>query len=85
MPFCLIAVASRLRRNLRAATRLLRHRFSTLLLAVAERTGPPVLTVVGTSESVRRSLLVAVARKSWEPKLMWVLGAKVSPTVKVDD
>jgi hypothetical protein len=47
--FCLMQTVSWLRHRLRAATRLLRRRFSTLLLAT-ERAGPPVIAVAGASE-----------------------------------
>lgn len=56
---------------------------SLLCLAPADCTGPPMLAMVGTSESVRQSS--PVAKKSREPKMMWLPHAKVSPTVKEDD
>jgi hypothetical protein len=69
---CFAAATSRLRHRLRPVVRLLRHRFSTLLLV--ERVGP-VLVAVGTSGRARRSSPVAVARKSMEPNVMRLPGA----------
>jgi hypothetical protein len=80
--FCLMAVVSWLRQHFRAAAHLLRCRFSALLQL--ELVGPaPVAT--GMSGSMRRSSSVAVARKLREPNMMQLLGAKVSPTVNVED
>lgn len=82
--FCLMAMVSRLWCYLRVAARLLRCCFSSLLLAMVERTGPHALAMVGTSKLMRRSLPMEVARKSREPKLMRLPGTKVSPTESVD-
>ena len=79
--FCLMATAGLLRRRLRVAARLMRCRFSALLLVeLADRV--PVVT--GTLRSARQSLPVTVARKSRESNMMWLHGVKVSPSVLVD-
>ena len=60
----------------------------TLLICiapVAERVGPPMPTAAETSESTRWSSPVAVARKSGEPNVMWLLDAKVLPLANTDD
>jgi hypothetical protein len=82
--FCLLASASLLRRRLRAATSLLRHHLSTLLLAVTENADhvPVMKSMWGPA---RQSSLVAVARKSREPNMMRLHGAKVSSEMNAED
>lgn len=59
----------------------LRRRFSALLLV--ERAGRvPVVRYM--LESARRRSPLAVVRKSREPNMMWLPGAKVSPSVNVE-
>jgi hypothetical protein len=83
--FCLMATAGLLRRRLRVAARLMRCRFSALLLVEVEREGPPAFATMGVSESMRRSSPVAVARKSREENVMRVPSEKVSLPAKTDD
>jgi hypothetical protein len=70
-----------LRRHINVAARLFRYCFSALLLV--ERAGR-VPMVIGTSEVVRWSSLVAVVRKSRVPNMMWLPNAKASPLANVD-
>jgi hypothetical protein len=67
--FCLMALASLLRHHFKATTHLLRHHFFALLLVVTEHMGHVPMTI-GVLGSVRRSLLVTMARKSREPNVM---------------
>ena len=63
----------------KAASRPLRRCFFALLLVGR------VPMVIGTSGLARRSSPVAVARKSSEPNMTWLLGAKASPPINADD
>jgi hypothetical protein len=79
---CLAAATSRLRRRFKAAARPLRRRFSALLLVI--RVGP-MPAAVDTLGPTWQSSPVAVARKSREPNMIRLLGAKVSPPADEGD
>jgi hypothetical protein len=83
--FYLMTMVSQLRRCLRVVAHLLRHRFSALILEVAEHAGPPTPIVIDVSESTRQNSPVAVVRKSRDPNMMWVQSAKVSQLVNAED
>jgi hypothetical protein len=79
---CMVAAACWLRRRLRAAPRLLRHRFSALLLVERARPSPVAMGMLGME---RQSSPVEVARKSRELHVMRLPREKASPLANADD
>lgn len=70
-----------IRRYLRVVVRLLRHHFSALVLM--ERLGPRPM-VLTTLWLTRWSSSISSMRKSREPKVIWLLGEKVSPSTNAE-